>query len=616
MRPLRQVRLGNPRAILKWRDDKVADFTVEENLNPYPKTLIERFQHWVKEQPDEVFIARRDNTEQWHTVTYADAWDTIQRIASSLLAKNLDSERPIAILSGNSIEHALFAMAAMTIGVPFAPISVQYSLVSTDYAKLKYVLDLITPGLVFVDNGLPYTKAITAAVSNDCDVVVVENAVPGKRCAFYSEFASANIDSQLAEKAAQVQPDDVAKFLFSSGSTGMPKAVINTHRMLCSNQEMLIQTLPFVADPKPVIVDWLPWNHTFGGNHNTGLVIYNGGTLYIDDGKPTPKDFSKTVANLKEIAPTIYFNVPKGYEELVKALKQDPQLRENFFSRLHMLFYAGAGISQPVWDALEDIALETCGERILIVTGLGCTETAPSSLFTNGDGGFAGWIGLPVPGCHAKLVKTGGKIEIRIKGDHVTPGYWREPELTAKAFDEEGYFCTGDAVKFTDPNDIQRGLVFDGRISEDFKLDTGTWVSAGPLRVDFLNHFGACVKDVVIVGRDKPYVGALVFPDFEVCHKLSAELTALSDAELCDNEYVKQHFKILLQQLAETATGSAARICALKLLATPPSLDQHEITDKGSLNASAIQDARRTELESIYEEKREGESTHSLVTLN
>ncbi len=600
MRPLRQVNLGHQQAVLSHRDDTTVDYRVEEALGAYPNTLIERFRHWVAERGDHSFIARRNQQGDWEEWSYTQSWQTIEHLASYLLGKNLSVDRPIAILSGNSIEHALLTLAAMTVGIPVAPISPQYALLSSDHAKLKYVLGLITPGLVFADAGNAFAKAINASVASDCDILLVDGEVERRQCEYYSGATSTAVAEDLEAISQAIEPDQVAKFLFSSGSTGMPKAVTNTHRMLCANQQMLIQTLPFVADPAPVIVDWLPWNHTFGGNHNTGLVIYNGGTLYIDDGKPTPRDFSHTIENLKDIAPTIYFNVPKGYEELVKALQRDQQLRENFFSRVQMLFYAGAGISQPVWDALEELALETIGERILIVTGLGCTETAPSSLFTNGDNGFAGWIGIPVPGCDAKLVQAGGKTEIRIKGDHVTPGYWREPELTAKAFDEEGYFCTGDAIKFTDPGDIQRGLVFDGRISEDFKLDTGTWVSAGPLRVQFLNHFGRCVKDVVITGRDKPYVSALVFPDFEACRALDSSLQDLSDEAVCDHPSVKSYLQGKLSEFTSSATGSAARVCALKLLVEPPSMDKNEITDKGSLNASAIQDVRREDLESIY----------------
>ncbi len=601
MSALRQVNLSTRHPKLTELDDSSTLLTVDETLDNYPNSIIERLKTWAEETPEHIFIARREkNNGHWIELSYAEAWNRIQKIASSLLSRDLSPDRPIAILSGNSIEHALMGLAAMAVGVPYAPISPQYSLVSTDYSKLKYVLDLITPGMVFVDNATPYAPAIEACVKADCEIVACDNTIPNRAITLLKDLEQTPVSDQLETVMAKVQPDTIAKFLFSSGSTGMPKAVVNTQRMICANQQMIVQTLPFIADPKPVLVDWLPWNHTFGGNHNVGLVIYNGGTLYIDEGKPAPKAFSATVKNLKEIAPTIYFNVPKGYEELVKALRRDKQLCEMFFGQVQMLFYAGAGISQPVWDALEELALDTCGERILIVTGLGCTETAPSSLFTTGDGGFAGWIGLPVPGCQAKLVNVGGKTEIRIQGDHVSPGYWREPQLTAKAFDEDGFYCTGDAIKFTDPNDLGRGLIFDGRISEDFKLDTGTWVSAGPLRVAFLNHFGGCVKDIVVAGRDKAFVSALVFPDFDVCRNLDQVLMDLSDKALCDHKLIIEYFRHKLLTFAEQATGSASRIRAIKLLVEPPSLDKNEITDKGSLNASAIQDLRTKDLESIY----------------
>lgn len=612
MRPLREVTMGNYQASLHKRDAETAYLSVDEALQDYPVTLVEKLIHWAEVKPTETFIAKRDDaSNEWRKVSYAETWETVQKLASYIVKRDLSAGKPIAILSGNGIEHAMVVLAAMTVGVPVAPISPQYSLVSTDYGKLKYVLELITPGLVFVDNGTLYSQAINASVGDDCEVVVVEKPIENRACTYYSDCINTPVADNLHSIQKNVKADDIAKFLFSSGSTGMPKAVVNTHKMLCANQQMLIQALPFVAEPPPVIVDWLPWNHTFGGNHNFGLVLYNGGTLYIDDGKPTPKDFKKSIANLEEISPTIYFNVPKGYEELVKALRADEALRKQFFSQLKMLFYAGAGISQPVWDALEELALETVGERILIVTGLGCTETAPSSLFTTGDGGFAGWLGLPVPGCEVKLVNMGGKTEIRFKGDHVTPGYWRQKEITDKVFDEEGFYCTGDAVKFNDNDDIQKGLVFDGRISEDFKLDTGTWVSAGPLRAEFLNEFGDCVKDVVIVGRDKPFVAALVFPNFESCRNLHDDLSELSDHQILEHGLVKEHFLTILNKFSEKATGSASRIKALCLLVDPPSLDKNEITDKGSLNASAIQDVRKSELESIYS----GDKAKNLVHL-
>ncbi|GAB1269429.1 feruloyl-CoA synthase [Aurantivibrio infirmus] len=603
MSSVREINMGNLSAVSEMREDGCEIISCVTELQQYPTTMLSRLTHWAAEKPEQIFLAKRDpkNNDQWQTLTYLQAWNKVRHIASALAERDLSQDRPIAILSGNDINHALLALAAMYIGVPFAPISPQYSLVSTDYSKLKYCLNLITPGLVFVDKGELYKNALLAVVSEETEILVTESPLAESRCTLFSELENTEVDSKVDEVHASVTSETIAKFLFSSGSTGMPKAIINTHKMLVANQQMILQALPTLADPAPVLVDWLPWNHTFGGNHNFGIVLYNGGTLYIDDGKPTPKGFLESIKNLKEIAPTAFYNVPKGFEELVKHLKADEQLREKFFSRVNMLFYAGAGLSQPVWDALEELALATCGERIMIVTGLGCTETAPSAMFTTGDGGFAGWLGLPVPGVEAKLVKVGSKTEIRFRGDSVTPGYWREPELTAKAKDEEGFFCTGDAVKFVDENDLQRGFRFDGRISEDFKLDTGTWVSAGPLRAKFLDHFGPLVKDVVIAGRDRSFVSALVFPDLDSCRMLSSKLAHCSDTEICSSAVIKEEFKKMLSEFSKQATGSSNLIKKILLLADPPSLDAHEITDKGSLNASAIQENRKNDIELLYQ---------------
>jgi feruloyl-CoA synthase len=491
----------------------------------------------------------------------------------------------------------------MYLGIPYAPISPQYSLSTTNFSKLKQVLGLVTPGIVFVDNANIFSKAILASLPSDVVVVSCTGEVEGYQSVQFENLLNTSINYELEEKYKNINADDVAKFLFSSGSTGIPKAVINTHRMLAANQQMIVQTYPFLASA-PVLVDWLPWNHTFGGNHNFGIALYNGGTYYIDDGKPIPTGFLETVRNLKEIAPTIYFNVPKGFEMLVKHLREDEELRKIFFSKVNMFFYAGAGLSQPVWDALEEIALETCGERIMILTGLGCTETAPSALFTNRDGGFAGWLGLPLPGIQVKLKKAGTKLEICFRGDSVTPGYWRNPELTTKVFDEEGFFKSGDAVKFVDEQDPQKGLMFDGRISEDFKLDTGTWVSAGPLRAKFLNHFGSLVKDVVIVGRDRGSVGALAFPDVEYCRAqyLNTNNNLIeSDEAVLANAEIRKLFKDFLASFSSVCAGSSTRIDRILLQHIPPAIDKSEMTDKGSLNAAAIQDNRQTEIDLMYQ---------------
>ncbi|HXW18062.1 MAG TPA: AMP-binding protein, partial [Candidatus Acidoferrales bacterium] len=390
-------------------------------------------------------------------------------------------------------------------------------------------------------------------------------------------------------------------FLFTSGSTAAPKAVINTHRMICSNLEMIVQVFGFLEDKPPVIVDWLPWNHTFGGNHNIGISLYNGGTFYIDDGKPGAGLIDETIRNLREISPTVYFNVPKGYEDLLPTLQSDPALRRNFFRDLDLLFYAGAGLSQPVWDAYRNLAIESCGERIIMVTGLGATETAPMAIQTTWETDYAGVIGLPIPGVELKLVPRDHKLEALVRGPNITPGYWREPELTAKVFDNEGFYKFGDAVRFVDPSDISEGLLFDGRFSEDFKLASGTWVSVGPLRAKILGHFSPFVRDVVIAGHDRDEVTMLVFADLIACCSLDGSLSSdARPAEILRHPSVLSHFQSLLAGFAAGATGSSNRVVRAILVEEPPSLDDGEITDKGSLNQRAVIERRAALIEQLY----------------
>jgi feruloyl-CoA synthase len=394
---------------------------------------------------------------------------------------------------------------------------------------------------------------------------------------------------------ARVTADTVAKILFTSGSTGEPKGVINTQRMLCSNQEMLRTVFRVLADEPPVICDWLPWNHTFGGNHNFGLVLYNGGSLYIDGGRPMPGAFDETAKNLREISPTIYFNVPKGYEMLVQRLREDPRLRESFFRRLKMNFYAAASLSQSVWDDLDAIAVQECGERIRMLTGLGMTETSPFAISASTGTSRAGFIGLPVPGVELKLAPVGDKMEVRYRGPNVTPGFWRQEGLTQAAFDDEGFFRSGDAVRFFDPASPAEGLLFDGRIAEDFKLSSGTWVSVGPLRAKFISHFAAYVKDVVIAGHDRGDITALIFSDSDACNPLCA-----AGETPADSVAVRVMFQSLLRSFAEASAGSSHRIERAVVLFDPPSLDAGEATDKGSINQRAVLRNRASLVEDLY----------------
>jgi feruloyl-CoA synthase len=461
---------------------------------------------------------------------------------------------------------------------------------------------------VFVSDRTRFARALDAAVGPEVDVVhaecaseVRQSGSSRRKMRSFESMLSTVPTSDVDLRHMVIAPDDVAKILFTSGSTGTPKGVINTHRMICSNQQAILQTLPFLGDEPPVLVDWLPWHHTFGGNHNVGIVVYNGGSLYLDEGRPMPGAFDESVRNLRQVAPTVYLNVPKGYEELVRALRRDPALASTFFGRVQVLFYAAAGLSQHVADELQEIALATCGERLVLVTGLGSTETAPMAICRPWESELSSAIGLPVPGVEAKLVPWGGKLEIRVRGPNVTPGYWRQDALTRDAFDDEGFYCMGDAARLVDPCDVSKGLVFDGRIKEDFKLSTGTWVSVGPLRARILTHFAPYVRDAVIAGHDRDEVGMLIVPDIDACRTLCPDLATLAPpSAVIGHSGVKSCLRALLATFAAGATGSATRLGRAIVLEQPPSLDAGEITDKGSLNQRAILDRRSPLVDDLY----------------
>ncbi len=594
----RKIHLGPTTGTVERRADGIEIVRAEQSLHPYPRKLTERLEHWGRIAPTRVFLAQRDESGNWRSLTYAQTVDNARRIARSLITRNLSPDRPIAILSGNDLEHALLGFGAMFAGIPFAPISVPYSLVSSDFGKLKYILELLTPGLVFAACGRQYERAL-AQVGDSVEVVVTRNSV--RNATAFSELLSAPSDATVDAAHARLTPDTIVKILFSSGSTGMPKGVINTHRMMCSNLQMLLQMMPFLGEEPPVICDWLPWNHTFGGNHNVGIALYNGGTLYIDDGKPVAGQFERTLRNISETQPTVFFNVPKGFELIANALDADADFRERFFERLKIMFYAGAGLPQPVWDALQAQAIAATGHTVPIITGLGCTETAPTATLAAREEGRAGLIGLPCPGLETKLAPHGHKLEVRFRGPNVTPGYWRRPELNAISFDEEGFYCTGDAARWVDPSDVQAGLQFDGRIAEDFKLTSGTWVSVGPLRTKILTRLSPYVRDVVITGHDRADVGALLFPDIEECRKLTGAAVIPGDTlSVLRHAAVLDRFQALLRELTLESTGSSNRVVRAVLLEDAPSLDVGEITDKGSLNSSAVLRHRAALVDQLY----------------
>ena len=598
---VRQVRMRTSGASLERRADGALLIKPDEELKPYPKVLTDRLARWASETPNRICIAKRDARGEWRELTYRQAFESVLSIGQALLDRKLSVERPVAILSENDLEHFLLTMAGLHVGIPTAPISPPYSLVSKDFGKLRHTLNILTPGLVFVSDGGRYGRAIETVLGGDVEVVATTNPPQDRKAALFAELLATKPTRGVEVAHLEIDADKAAKFLFTSGSTAMPKAVINTHRMMCSNQQMIAQIFGFLEDEPPVIVDWLPWNHTFGGNHDVGIAVYNGGTFYIDDGKPGPGSIEKTVRNLREISTTVYFNVPKGYEDLLPFLRADRELRESFFRRLGMMFYAGAGLSQPVWDAYRELALETCGERVIMATGLGSTETSPMAMQTTWETDQAGTIGIPVPGVEIKLVPHGGKMEVRVRGPNVTPGYWREPELTRRVFDDEGFYSFGDAVRFVDPSDVNKGLLFDGRLAEDFKLGNGTWVSVGPLRAKIIGHFAPLVRDVVIAGLDRDYVAALIFPDLDACRSLCADLPAdAAAADTLRHDAVRGKFLSLLKSLASESTGSSNRVARAILAEEPPSLDAGEITDKGSFNQRAVLDRRKNIVEKLY----------------
>lgn len=547
-------------------------------------------EQWARQVPDRIFLGERASAEMpWSTVTYREALGIVRAAASWILAQQLSAERPLVILSDNSIDHALFALAAQHVGVPSAAISPAYSLMSKDFDKLKGMISLLDPGAIYVAGTKQFAAALAAI--RPLHRAIIVSGHPGDADALPFRDITATAETPGVAKAfAAVTPDTIAKFLFTSGSTGTPKAVINTQRMLTSSQQAKAQTWTFLADNSDqlVILDWLPWSHTFGANHNFNLVLRNGGTLYIDGGKPAPGLFSTSLANLRSVVPTVYFNVPRGFDMLIAALRTDEELRRRFFVRTKFAFYAGAALPQNLWDALEELSLATVGRRLPMVSAWGSTETSPLATDCHFLAKRSGNIGVPIPGTELKLVPSGDKLEVRVRGPNVTPGYWKAPGITAQAFDEEGFYRIGDAVTFADPDRPELGLFFDGRVAEDFKLNSGTWVSVGTLRVAGIAALAPLVQDIVVSGHGRDEVRFLVFPNLAACRALAELPENAAAKDVIGHAAVRAAIAQGLAKLKAQGGHSSGHATRALLLAEPASVDGGEITDKGYINQRAV----------------------------
>jgi len=564
------MRFAPAKVDLEKRGDGSMLLRSPQKLGSYARCVTEWLVQWSDRAPDRVFLAERVPSGSWRKITYRETYGAVRRIAQALLDRGLGPERPVAILSDNSVDHALLALGAMHVGVPVAAVSPAYSLMSKDFGKLKYIFELVQPALVYAADAQKFAPALAAVGAKSTPV---------------AELLETNPGSTQEREHAKVNGETLAKILFTSGSTGIPKGVINTHGMLCANQQMLAQAWPFVEDRPPVIVDWLPWNHTFGGNHNFNLVLRNGGTIYVDGGKPVPGLVETTARNLKEIAPTVYFNVPRGYDLLLPYLENDAELRRNFFRDLDVIFYAAAALPQNLWERLQKLARQEHKTNLAMLSAWGSTETAPLATSVHWPMERAGVIGLPVAGCELKLVPAAGKLEVRVRGPNVTPGYYKRPDLTKAAFDDEGFYRIGDAVRFADPADPAKGIVFDGRLAEDFKLSTGTWVNVGAVRVKLIAAADPLIQDAVITGHDRDEVGALIF--------LSPATKDMSQPA------VQSRLSGVLKKLALEG-GSSTYPARMLVMNEPPSIDANEITDKGYMNQRAVLERRTALVEKLY----------------
>ncbi|MGC2774982.1 MAG: feruloyl-CoA synthase [Bradyrhizobium sp.] len=570
------------------RDDGAIILRSRVAVAPAARCSGEWLDHWARTVPDRTFLAERSG-DGWTRLSYGETLAQVRAAAAWMLAQGLGPDRPLAILSDNSIAHAVLSLAAQHVGIPVCAISPAYSLMSTDHEKLRAMIRLLDPGAIFVAQRGAFARAL-AAIEGLHRATIIAGDSDGNSAIPLQAVITTKPGPEVERAFAAITPDTIAKLLFTSGSTGLPKAVINTQRMLTTSQQAKAQLWTFLREIEggPVIVDWLPWSHTFGANHNFNLVLAQGGSLYIDGGKPAPGLFETSLANLRMTVPTIYFNVPRGFDMLVAALRTDEELRQKFFSGVKCIFYAAAALPQNLWDALNEMSVATIGRPAPLISAWGATETSPLATDCHFFAERAGNIGVPIPGTELKLVPSGEKLEIRVRGPNVTPGYWKAPELTAAAFDDEGFYKIGDAVKLADPDHPERGLFFDGRITEDFKLSSGTWVNVGALRVAGIAALAPLAQDIVIAGHGTDEVHFLVVPNIAACRGKAGLADTATVGEVLAHPSVRDDIAQGLAKLRAEAVGSSRHATRALLMAEPPSLDAGEITDKGYINQRAV----------------------------
>ncbi len=569
-------------------------------LKPYAGNICSYLAHWAEQAPERTFLAERDPAGRWRRVSYSEALHNVRAVAQALLDRGVSIDRPVMILSDNSIESGLLQLGAMYAGLPVTPTSPAYSLVSKDFGKLKHVFGLIQPGLVFVDDAERFRSALAVLDLRDVVLVVKQDFPQEFDALVFAELTDTKATTAVDTAYTEVGPDTVAKILFTSGSTGEPKGVINTQRMICSNQQAIVQIWPFITRKPPILVDWLPWSHTFGGNHNFNMILRNGGTLFIDGGRPAPDLIEMTIANLRAVAPTLYFNVPRGFQMILPYLEEDMQLRDHFFSNLDTIFYAAAALPQDLWERLEKLSLAARGEKVTMTSAWGLTETAPLATGVHFPIERAGVIGLPIPEMELKMTPKHGKLEMLVRGPNITPGYYKRDDLTREAFDEDGFYRTGDAGRLADPNDPVKGILFDGRVAENFKLLTGTWVNTGAIRIAAISAGAPIIQDAVVAGHDRDEIGLLVFPNFSACAKIAGLHPDTPPAELADHEKVRNALREGLATYNAENPGSSRAIARVLLMTEPPDIDAGEITDKGYVNQRAVLQLRHTLVATMY----------------